>query len=696
MAVVALHRGSGVILVAVVLYVIAAALAIAALDSTFARPAVAPDGRTQTGATRSLRARRSARLLLVPLGAAIAASPFFDGYYSSRVWVPLGLGLVAVATACAIGRPARLTAPAAIGLAGLGGLALLSLVSAQWAANPEEAYGAANRLLVYLLLALVLFLAIQTERAAVWLLGSIGAGALIVAAWTAVRMLGDDSVSAFVGGRLLEPLGYINGQGAFFAISAWLFLAAAEQRRWPLLSGAGLAAAVLTSSLAILSQSRGVALSALAAAVVCLALVPGRIRRAWTLGALAAGVAPALPSLLEIYSEAGGNRIDPPTAHDAASLALVCAVTAGALWAALTALTSHVERRAPWTPRLAAGAVAVAAVAALIVGAASAGTIHRTVSDQYDVFVHLEGTGEPAESTRLISGAGHRYDYWRIAWSAFRDNPVGGVGAGNYRDTYFAKRVTVEDVRQPHSLQFQALAELGILGAVLVVLVVASFGWGAWRSARAGRTDALARTLAIAGVGVGTTWLVHTSVDWLHLIPGVTAIAIAAGAVLVRPIGSVQPEYARPARPVRRIATVFATALTLVLACVLLARQGLSENYLSEAQAALPNDPATALTEADRALRIAPDKLDAYYVKAAALARFDRGTAAVATLREATRRVPDHYVTWALLGDLAMRLGERREARRLYARALALNPRDPTLQELARAPDASQSRASDR
>ena len=32
-------------------------------------------------------------------------------------------------------------------------------------------------------------------------------------------------------------------------------LAAAEQRRWPLLSGAGLAAAVVTGSLAVLSQS---------------------------------------------------------------------------------------------------------------------------------------------------------------------------------------------------------------------------------------------------------------------------------------------------------------------------------------------------------------------------------------------------------------------------------------------------------
>jgi Flp pilus assembly protein TadD len=41
-------------------------------------------------------------------------------------------------------------------------------------------------------------------------------------------------------------------------------------------------------------------------------------------------------------------------------------------------------------------------------------------------------------------------------------------------------------------------------------------------------------------------------------------------------------------------------------------------------------------------------------------------------------------VPWALLGDLATRRGESRQAARDYARALALNPRDPGLAELVR------------
>jgi Flp pilus assembly protein TadD len=107
---------------------------------------------------------------------------------------------------------------------------------------------------------------------------------------------------------------------------------------------------------------------------------------------------------------------------------------------------------------------------------------------------------------------------------------------------------------------------------------------------------------------------------------------------------------------------------------------------VSAARAAVPGDPATALREADRALRIDPELIGAYYAKAAALARFDESDASKAALREAARREPRNFVTWALLGDLAVRTGNFGEARRFYRRALALNPRDPSLVVLARDP----------
>src|SRR5262249_12501687 len=125
-------------------------------------------------------------------------------------------------------------------------------------------------------------------------------------------------------------------------------------------------------------------------------------------------------------------------------------------------------------------------------------------------------------------------------------------------------------------------------------------------------------------------WLAQTSVDWMHLIPGLTGIALAAAVTLVH---APQAETVdAPARPRRRLALAVTAALLLALAGVTLSRQGLAERYQFAAQRALAADPAQALVEADRSLRIDPDGIDAYYAKAAALARFNRGPAAVATL----------------------------------------------------------------
>ncbi len=112
-----------------------------------------------------------------------------------------------------------------------------------------------------------------------------------------------------------------------------------------------------------------------------------------------------------------------------------------------------------------------------------------------------------------------------------------------------------------------------------------------------------------------------------------------------------------------------------------MSRQAIAEHLRSEAQDALSQRPEEALRQADRSLQVDPEAVGAYYVKSAAFARFGEAGAAEAALREAARREHGNYVTWALLGDLAVRTGDLDEARGHYRRALALNPRDPGLRE---------------
>jgi cytochrome c-type biogenesis protein CcmH/NrfG len=130
--------------------------------------------------------------------------------------------------------------------------------------------------------------------------------------------------------------------------------------------------------------------------------------------------------------------------------------------------------------------------------------------------------------------------------------------------------------------------------------------------------------------------------------------------------------------------------VTLIVAGASLSRQGLADLYGSRAQSELDGaHPAIALTDANRSLDIDADAVQTYYVKAAALARFDQAAGAETALREALAQEPDNFVTWALLGDIAVREHRLPVARREYAQAHRLNPRDPTLIELSADPAAA-------
>ena len=139
----------------------------------------------------------------------------------------------------------------------------------------------------------------------------------------------------------------------------------------------------------------------------------------------------------------------------------------GLLWALAQALlpaSGAAARVANWTrrsePRLAAGAVVAIALLAVSLG-------RRRPSREAGAAVRRlrEPARRRSDGTRFLSGGGYRYDYWRVAWLEFKDAPLRGQGAGNYDDLYFSERRTTEDIRQPHSLPLQTLAELGLVGA---------------------------------------------------------------------------------------------------------------------------------------------------------------------------------------------------------------------------------------
>ena len=386
-----------------------------------------------------------------------------------------------------------------------------------------------------MLAALLLLMRTRRDR---WLpLAFATAGVMVVAGYVLLRMLEGDVESLFFGGRLRDPLGYVNGQAGYFLLGFWPCVALAEQTRSRVLAGLGAGCAVVLGALLVLSQTRGVLPAVAASGLVVLLFVPGRPRRVFALAAIGLGLAAISGPLLDVYRELPeGQPADPQLVKDAARLVLLAAALVGLGWAVVQAVLERLGRGAGiggvvrrGEAVLAAGAVVLALAAAVAV----VGDPVDKVRQQYDDFVNLR-TDSPGD-TRFLSGGGYRYDYWSVAWLEFEREPLRGEGAGNYDRVYFAERKTTEDIRQPHSLPLQTLAELGLVGGLLLLAFVGAVLAGFWRQSRLGRQSRTRRTLAVAAGGAFVAWLAHTSVDWLHNIPGVTGIAICAAAALVAP-----------------------------------------------------------------------------------------------------------------------------------------------------------------
>jgi hypothetical protein len=488
-------------------------------------------------------------------------------------------------------------------------------------------------------------LVVTDARSALWALAGATAGTVLVALWTIAVMLFGDGVGLFAGPRLNDPLGYVNAQGAVYLLALLPLLSLAEWRHSPALAGLGAGLGTLCAGLAFLSQSRGVLLALVVALIVMFAVVPGRLRRLAALLMVLAPIVVASRWLLNISDQGAVNNLSKWPVAVAAVLLVLGSLGSGVAWWLLNRVHAGLRLPARRQVRVAwLGLVAVSAVVLVVAVAVDSSRITDRARAEYHAFVDL-GAGTPASAqatrSRLLSGSGVRYDYWRIALNGWRREPATGLGAGGYAVPYYQERRSPETIRQPHSLPLEVLSELGLVGGLLLAAWLAAIGWGMSRALRR-RTAAVERHLVLAATGVFVAWLMQTSVDWLHLLPGLTGVALVAVAILLRRDGEPAParadaaaESRRHIRPARRLAVACA-GLAVIAGLLTLSRQALSEHYLSRAQENLNRGAAAdALALADRSLRIHGAAVDAYYIRSAALGQLDRPGGARRALRDA-------------------------------------------------------------
>jgi O-antigen ligase len=155
-----------------------------------------------------------------------------------------------------------------------------------------------------------------------------------------------------------------------------------------------------------------------------------------------------------------------------------------------------------------------------------------------------------ARVTSITAGAGTasplREDTWQIALRAAGDHPVLGVGLGNFpaiESRYFISNLNIVEVRSlrhdqlvVHNAYLEVLAELGVVGALLFIAVLAStFGRAAVSLGRIERKDGrmglLARALTASTVGLLTAYVFNSGEyeKQLWLILGMLTAAALLG-----------------------------------------------------------------------------------------------------------------------------------------------------------------------
>ena len=616
-----------------------------------------------------------------------------QGAFAISRWAPLTLFTLAalIGALLARGGVAFRSRPVYVALGAIWALAAWSMLSMVWAKSSGNAFEAGDRMILYAAIATLPFAFPVSRRslaAAGWSI-SIGIGA--VAVYVVIRLLIDGS-PLFLAGRLNGPVNYRNATALLFALPFWPLVVAAATRTYRRgLRAAAFAVATLCLGLAFLTQSRGILLGLAVGGCVALTLGPDRVRRAWVAGLSLAGVAAAAPVLLRPYHAFTAGKL--VTTHDiavAAQALAILTVAAFAVGLLIALFDQGLRANSPQMRHVSQAArigLAVVAVVAVVGGLAAIGNPVTYARKKWDQFTSLTANSNPS-SSRLLSVGGQRYDLWRVAVKEFEGSPILGVGSDNYEFGYYLDRKTNRNLDDPHSLAFALLAENGVVGVGLFLVFLVGMaavirrGWPTMRDSE--------RRHVIGPAAAGAVLLGQSAVDWIWLIPGLTAVGIfalsvaAAQAAAGDPIEALAPRNGHRA-PRSRLAGLGRPAAVAALLVAVVGVLGLflSDAYIQRART-VEDTPSKELSAAQMAAIFDPWSVTPHYLESSAYESMGERPKAFHELNQALSLEPHNSATLGVLGDFEARGGNLAAARSYYRRALALNPLDTGLQQLAR------------
>jgi O-Antigen ligase len=583
----------------------------------------------------------------------------------------------------------------------------LTALSVVWSVLPNESFKDAGRLLAYsgvFAASVALARAIPSRWPAI--LGGVTLAAVVVCGYALLTKVFPSQLDPNdVYARLRAPYDYWNATGltAAMGVISCLWLGA-RRAGHALLSALAYPAMGLLLVTLLLAYSRG-ALVALAVGVALwFCIVPLRLRGVAVLAAGIAGAAlvvgwdfsrPALTTEGVLL----GARVS--AGRELGALLLVMLILLTLVGLAIGFFTGR--EAPPQRLRRNAGIALVALMAVSVIAFAGALAVSQrglpgTISHG---FHSLTDTNAKVSNTpgRLTAVASVRARYWNEALKVFRAHPLLGAGAEGYRTARLRYRTAPIEVRHAHGFVVQTLADLGLVGLVLALALLAVWmaaagrathpfnrrwtswreladrgsgarpGWRAFRISGAPAPYSPERIATLSMLCLVVVFGVHSLVDWTWYVPGDAIVALLCagwlagrgpleGAARDRRAGEEMFTEETPGRrrSLREVSPMnAAVACAAVIAALLAAwvqwQPQSSENASQEALSLLASDTDRAGTAARTGVARDPLSVQALFALAAVQQATGQPALARATLQHAVRLQPSNPETWLRLGE---------------------------------------------
>lgn len=607
------------------------------------------------------------------------------GGYDALVRGEVGIAIwwiVLVGAAVGVLPVARVTAAGWTALALLGAFAAWTALGIGWSESSERSVAEVGRVAAYLGV-LALALVAQGRDGARRTAYAVGAAIAAVGVLALLSRLHPEwfpanDAARFIdetGRRLGYPVNYWNGLAALIAIGMPLLVWAATAARHVVVRALAAASLPALAAAAYFTLSRGGAIEIAVGLGTLIALHPRRLTLAPALLVAGAGSAILVGGAAQRDDLADGLRTQAAASQGDEMLAMALVVCAGvALVHAAIALAARYEigPRPQVSTKGAAAAAAIVAVIALVVAIAAGAP--GAVSDTWEDF--KQPGGGPADTAeRFESASGNsRYQYWSSMVDAAAEEPLTGIGPGTFEYWWAREGTLTGFVRDAHSLYFEALGELGIVGLALIGgLVAFVLGAGVVRTLAAISPER--RALLAALTAACFAFAAATAIDWvweLFVIPA--AFLLLAAPILAPADAAGEPSRGpRPSLGPRIALAAVAVAAIVAIAIPLAGTASVRASQEKVRSAQLE----AALAEARTARDVQPYSASASLQEALVLELVGDLDAAAAAAAAATEEEPTNFRTWLVLSRLEAERADAAASLAAYREARSLNPRSP-------------------